>query len=144
MIHLQNSKLLLLENLLKIYHSLSQIWKVHRNFSRQVCFNLNTIFARSKFYKHEFCHVTGCANPIFVVICGPKQPLQNCLSKASFMLFMFFESNEWPKLAYLLLPHAQTIFPPVDNTYRSRERLSRLSGLWRNHSMHVKNNNDAK
>jgi hypothetical protein len=28
-------------------------------------------------------------NPIFVVICGPKQPLQNCLSKASLMLFMF-------------------------------------------------------
>jgi hypothetical protein len=25
-------------------------------------------------------------NPIFVVICGPKQPPQNCLSKASFML----------------------------------------------------------
>jgi hypothetical protein len=29
-------------------------------------------------------------NPIFVVICGPKQPLQNCLSKASFMLFNVF------------------------------------------------------
>ena len=59
-------------------------------------------------------------NPIFVVICGPKQPLQNCLSKASFMLFMFFKSTKW-KHAYLLLPlktravfaHAQSIFPPV-------------------------------
>jgi hypothetical protein len=34
-------------------------------------------------------------NPIFVVICEPKQPLQNCLSKASFMLFMFFKSTKW-------------------------------------------------
>ena len=42
-------------------------------------------------------------NPIFVVICGPKQPLQNCLSMASFMLFMFFKSTKW-KHAYLLLP----------------------------------------
>jgi hypothetical protein len=25
---------------------------------------LNTIFDRSKFYKHKFCHVTGCANEI--------------------------------------------------------------------------------
>ena len=41
-------------------------------------------------------------NPIFVVICGPKQPLQNCLQKASFM-FMFFKSTKW-KHAYLLLP----------------------------------------
>jgi hypothetical protein len=40
-------------------------------------------------------------NPIFVVISGPKQPLQNCLSKASFMLFMFFKSTKW-KHAYLL------------------------------------------
>jgi hypothetical protein len=39
----------------------------------------------------------------FLVICGPKQPLQNCLSKASFMLFMFFKSTKW-KHAYLLLP----------------------------------------
>ena len=56
----------------------------------------------------------------FVVICGSKQPLQNCLSKASFMLFMFFKSTKW-KHAYLLLPlltravfaHAQSIFPLV-------------------------------
>jgi hypothetical protein len=59
-------------------------------------------------------------NPIFVVICGPKQPLQNCLSKTSFMLFMFFKSTKW-NYANLLLPlktqalfaHAQSIFPPV-------------------------------
>jgi hypothetical protein len=59
-------------------------------------------------------------NPIFMVICGPKQPLQNCISKTSFMLFMFIKSTKW-KHAYLLLPlkiraifaHAQSIFPPV-------------------------------
>jgi hypothetical protein len=63
-------------------------------------------------------------NPIFVVICGPKQSLQNCLSKASLMLFMFFKSTKW-KHAYLLLPlktravfaHAQSTFPPVANTW---------------------------
>ena len=43
-------------------------------------------------------------NPIFVVIYSPKQPLQNCLSKASLiMLFMFFKSTKW-KYAHLLFP----------------------------------------
>jgi hypothetical protein len=59
-------------------------------------------------------------NPIFVVICGPKQPLQNCLSKASFMLFMFLNQPSWlplisssPAKTRAVFAHAQSIFPPV-------------------------------
>jgi hypothetical protein len=56
-------------------------------------------------------------NPIFVMICGPKQSLQNCLSKASFMLFTFLNQPS-ESTQYILLPlktravfaRAQSIF----------------------------------
>jgi hypothetical protein len=66
-------------------------------------------------------------NQIFVVICGPKQPLQNCLSKASFMFLCFLYQQvearissspaENPKTRAVFV-HAQTIFPPVNTDER--------------------------
>jgi hypothetical protein len=58
-------------------------------------------------------------NSIFVVICSPKQPLQNCLSKASFMLFMFFKSTKWK--------HASS--SPAENPEQFSRMLSQFSHL---------------
>ena len=88
---------------------------------------LGTRYGKVRKLKY-YCNIFLSVNPIFVVICCPiKQPLQNCLSKYSFML-LFFKSTKW-KHAYLLLPlktravfaHAQTILLPVYWTQIGRQ-----------------------
>ena len=68
-------------------------------------------------------------NPIFVVICGPKQPLQNYLSKASFMLFVFFKSTKW-KHAYLLLPLKPERFSRMLSQFSHMLSSSIIAGVW--------------
>jgi hypothetical protein len=60
-------------------------------------------------------------NPIFVVICGPKQPLQNCMSFEGFVHVVYvFKINQVearisssPAKTRAVFAHAQSIFPPV-------------------------------
>ena len=68
-------------------------------------------------------------NPIFVVICGPKQQLQNYLSKASFMLFVFFKSTKW-KHAYLLLPLKPERFSRMLSQFFHMLSSSIIAGVW--------------
>jgi hypothetical protein len=99
---------------------------------------LGTRYGKVRQLKY-YCNIFLSVNPIFVVICCPiKQPLQNCLSKYSFML-LFFKSTKW-KHVYLLLPlktravfaHAQTILPPVYWTQivRQFQSLSIVLSAW--------------
>jgi hypothetical protein len=69
---------------------------------------LGTRYGKVRQLKY-YCNIFLSVNPIFVVICCPiKQPLQNCLSKYSFML-LFFKSTKW-KHVYLLLPENPSSF----------------------------------
>lgn len=53
---------------------------------------LGTRYGKVRQLKY-YCNIFLSVNPIFVVICGPKQSLQNRLLKASFKLFIFFKNT---------------------------------------------------